>query len=68
MIDKVNDKINEELEKVINKKDLSLEDLKLLTEIKATMEFGEKLKNDNVFEKQEFPQEVISDEVICSIR
>lgn len=62
MIDKINNKINEELEKILRKEDLSLEDLKFLTEIKSTMEFAEKFKNND------FQQEIISDEVVCSIR
>ena len=62
MIDKINNKINEELEKILNKEDLSLEDLKFLTEIKSTMEINEKFKNND------FLQQTMSDEVVCSVR
>ena len=62
MIDKINNKINEELEKILNKEDLSLEDLRFLTEIKSTMEISEKFKNTD------FLQQTMSDEVVCSVR
>lgn len=68
MIDKLENKINKELEKYINKEDLSLEDLKFLTEIKSTMELSEKLKNDELFKIPNFSQfEVTSDGIINPI-
>lgn len=43
MIDKLNIKINEEIEKQLKKEDLTLEDLKYLIEIKNSLKMEERL-------------------------
>lgn len=43
MLEKLNNKINIEIEKHLKKEDLSLEDLKFLIEIKNSLEFQEKI-------------------------
>ena len=62
MIEKLEQKINKEIEKIINKEDLSLEDLKTLVEIKNGIELTEKIKNDELFKTSNYPQfEITSD-------
>lgn len=43
MIDKLNIKINEEIEKQLKKEDLTLEDLKYLVEIKNSLKMEKRL-------------------------
>lgn len=62
MIEKLEQKINKEMEKIINEEDLSLEDLKILVEIKNYIELNEKIKNDELFKTPNYPQfEMTSD-------
>lgn len=62
MIEKLEQKINKEIEKIINKEDLSLEELKILVEIKSGIELTEKIKNDELFKTPNYPQfEITSD-------